>query len=53
MHSIHWPADYMPGNTENFASGEIIAQDLYPPLSEPAFLDFLIAASKFIHWISD
>ena len=47
MHRIHWPADY------NFASGEIITQDLYPPLSEPAFLDFLIAVSNFIHWISD
>ncbi len=35
MHSIHWPADYMPGNTENFASSELIARGLYPPLSVP------------------
>jgi hypothetical protein len=35
MHRIHWPADYMPGTTENFVSSELIAQGLYPPLSEP------------------
>ncbi|WP_043005386.1 polyketide cyclase [Comamonas testosteroni] len=28
MHSIHWPADYLPGTTENFVSNEIIAQGL-------------------------
>ena len=34
MHSIHWPTDHMPGDTENLVSCQIIAQGLYPPLSE-------------------
>ena len=28
MHSINWPAEYLPGTTENFASNEVIVADL-------------------------
>ncbi|WP_437879436.1 SRPBCC domain-containing protein [Pseudomonas sp. LRF_L74] len=28
MHTIHWPADYLPGTTENFVSNEVIVADL-------------------------
>src|SRR5262245_9429427 len=28
MNHIHWPAEYLPGLTENFASNEIIVADL-------------------------
>lgn len=41
MNAIHWPAGYVPGFTENFASNEVIvaglsAADIWPLLVEPA-----------------
>lgn len=39
MHQIHWPDDYLPGTTENFASNEIIlgglaVADIWPQLAD-------------------
>ena len=28
LHEIQWPQDYLPGTTDNFASNEVIVQNL-------------------------
>ena len=35
MESIRWPEDYLPGMTDNFASNEVIVEDVWALLVNP------------------
>jgi hypothetical protein len=55
MNEIHWPQDYLPGLTDNFASNEVIVAglcvaDVWPLLNTPALWPTYYANSADIRF---